>query len=220
MHYVVAVRVVKRVRHLAGDLQGVADRELPLALEPRPQGLALDVGHDIVDQTVGLIRVVQRQDMGVVQPGCDLDLVEEPGGSHVGGEVGAQDLDGHGPVVLQVMGKEHLSHPALPQLTLESVASGDRSAEPLEQLCHCPVPCPRKRVNRWNSGGCANIGPKLDPARAMAESRLGTILTPGCRAAASRTGLRTLEYMCIYTYVLRVSVLASRRARRRVRSAP
>ena len=85
-----AVGVAQGVGHLARDLERVVDRELALVVEPLAEGLALDVGHDVEDQAVDLVGVVQRQDVGVVQPGGDLDLAEEPGRPDLGGQLGAQ----------------------------------------------------------------------------------------------------------------------------------
>ena len=58
---------VAAVRHLARNLERIADGELALAIEALPQRLPLDVRHDIVDQSVHLVGIVQRQDVRVVQ---------------------------------------------------------------------------------------------------------------------------------------------------------
>ena len=75
------VGVGQRVGDLARDLQRVLHRELGLARQAVPQRLALDVGHDVVEEAVGLARVVQRQDVGMAQVGRDLDLAQEPLGA-------------------------------------------------------------------------------------------------------------------------------------------
>ena len=72
----------------------VGDRELPLAVEPVAQRLALDERHHIEQQAVGLARVEQRQDVRVLQVRGDLDLREEALGAEHGGELGVQHLDG------------------------------------------------------------------------------------------------------------------------------
>ena len=64
----VPVRVVERVGDLARDAHRVVDRELLLALEPLAQRLALDEGHDVVEQPVRPSpRVEQRQDVRMLQ---------------------------------------------------------------------------------------------------------------------------------------------------------
>ena len=71
----VAVRVVQRVGHLGGDPHRLVDAELRLAVQLVADRLALDVGHDVVEEAVGLARVEQRQDVRVLQCGGGLDLL-------------------------------------------------------------------------------------------------------------------------------------------------
>ena len=81
VHHLGAVRVAQRVGDLARDLERVVDRQLALPGQALAQRLALDVGHDVVHQAVGLVRVVERKDVGMVEPGRDLNLAQEPGGA-------------------------------------------------------------------------------------------------------------------------------------------
>ena len=90
VNHVAAVGVAQRVRHLARDLERLGAPELPFTQQALAQRLTLDVGHDIVKQPIGLIGVVERQDVRVVEPGGDLDLAEETGCSDVGGDIGSQ----------------------------------------------------------------------------------------------------------------------------------
>ena len=68
------VGVVQGRGHVARDLERVLQRQLPLALEPLAQRFALDVGHDVVEQIPGLAGIVERHDVGMIEPGGDLDL--------------------------------------------------------------------------------------------------------------------------------------------------
>jgi hypothetical protein len=77
VHNAVLVGVRERVRDLARDPEGFLERELGLANEPVAQALALDVGHGIPQEPCGLARVVQRQDVRVLEPRCRLDLKQE-----------------------------------------------------------------------------------------------------------------------------------------------
>ncbi len=54
MHYVVAVGVLKRVRHFTGDLQGVVERKLLFAVEAVAEGLPGDVGHHVIEKPGGV----------------------------------------------------------------------------------------------------------------------------------------------------------------------
>src|SRR3990170_3664494 len=70
---------------------------------PGPQRLALDVGHDVVEdrgrcRPTGPSAVEQRQDMGMAELGGDPDLVQEPLGAEHRGQLGAQDLQRNGAI--------------------------------------------------------------------------------------------------------------------------
>ncbi len=78
MQHVVTVRIGERICDLAGDLHRVLDGQLLLAVEPIPERLTLDVGHDVVEETVGLPAVMQPEDVRVCQLGGDCDFAEEP----------------------------------------------------------------------------------------------------------------------------------------------
>ncbi len=134
------MRIVQGIRHFACDLERVVDRQLVLPGEPLPQRVSLDIGHDIVDQAIDLIGVVERQDMGMVKASRDLNLTQEPGGSHLGGQVGAEHLYGDRALVLEVVGQEYLGHAALPQLSLDLVPRGEDLVEALQQLRHYRSP--------------------------------------------------------------------------------
>src|SRR2546425_2336212 len=67
---------------------------------PFPEGFALDVRHHVVEEAVGLAGVDQRQDVGVVEASGNLDLAEEPLRAERAGQLGVQNLDRDGAVVL------------------------------------------------------------------------------------------------------------------------
>jgi hypothetical protein len=136
VHHVVAVGVVQRGGDLAGDGEGVGQRELPLALEPLAQRAAFHVGHDVEEQLARLARVVHRQDMRVVEAGGQLDLAEEALGADRGGKVGAEDLERDLTVVAEVLGQEDDGHPALAELALDPVAAGQGAIELILQGGH------------------------------------------------------------------------------------
>ena len=60
----------------------------------------------------------------MLQPGGDPDLAEEPLGSERGGELGAQHLERHGPIVPEVVGEVDRGHAAAAELALDAVAIG------------------------------------------------------------------------------------------------
>ena len=102
-------------------------RQLALARDPVPERLALDVRHDVVEETFGLAGVEQRQDMRVLQPGRDPDFTGEALRAQGRGELGPEHLDGHLALVLRIVGEEDRGHPALAELALHVIARAQRS---------------------------------------------------------------------------------------------
>jgi len=115
------VRRVERLGHIGRDPHGLVHRKLLLTLQPVPQRLALDVGHDVEEEPVRLPRVVQRQDVRVLEVGGGLDLGEEALGAHHGSELGLEHLERDLALVLEVVGQVDGGHSTLAELTLDSV---------------------------------------------------------------------------------------------------
>ena len=134
--HAVAVGVVERRGHFGRDPDRVGDRELLLAGEPVAQGLALDVGHDVEEVAVGLARVEQGQDVGVLEVGRQLDLGQEPLGADHGRQLGAEDLHGHRPVVADVLGEVDGGHAAGAGFAVETVAVREGGLEAAEEFGH------------------------------------------------------------------------------------
>ena len=69
------------------------------------------------------------------EPGRDLDLAQEPSGAERRGELGAQDLQGDGAAVFQVLGEVDRRHPTATELVLDRVAPGEGGLQ-AGQLIH------------------------------------------------------------------------------------
>ena len=67
----------------------------------------------------------------MLEPGGEADLAEEALGAEGGGELGVEDLEGDGAVVLEVLGEEDGGHATAAELALERVAA----AKPCLELC-------------------------------------------------------------------------------------
>ena len=99
-----------------------------------PQRLALDERHDVVEDAVGLARVVEAEDVGVLEVGGEPDLAEEPVGADGGGELGPQGLDGDLAAVAQVFREVDRGHAAFADQALDLVAVAERGAKLLENV--------------------------------------------------------------------------------------
>ena len=136
MNQPVAVRVPQAFGDLLDDPHRLLHRELTLAEQAVPKRLAVDVGHDVVEDPVGLARIEDGQDVGMAQAGGDPDFPKEALGADRHGEVGAQQLDRDHPLVPEVAGQEHGGHAAPSELAHEGIAARQGRAETLEDVGH------------------------------------------------------------------------------------
>ena len=130
------VCVRQRVGDLAGDAQRFGYGEQPVAHEPRAQRLAVHERHDVEQEAAGLARVVQWQDVRVLQVGRGADFREESLGAEGSGEVGMQHLDRDLARVLEVVREVDGGHPALPEFALEPVATAKCRRERRGHVAH------------------------------------------------------------------------------------
>ena len=195
VHHVGAMGVAQRIRHLARDLERVVDGELAFPGQTLPEGLSLDVRHDIVGHALSLIGIVERQDVGMVETRGDLNLAEKPDRSYLRGDVGAEDLDGNRALVLEVMGEVDPCHPTLAQLPLESVAGSESRLETVERVGHYrPLiihrGCPPERVlKRFPRVSFLNIPANRGVARWISSGGRGL-----CGGEALRCAQGKLEF--------------------------
>lgn len=80
MEDAVGVRVGQRVDDPHQHPDRLAFRQRAVAHQPLPLRVVLDIGHDVVEVPVGLPGVEQLEDVGMLEPGCALDLTPEPRG--------------------------------------------------------------------------------------------------------------------------------------------
>ena len=130
------VRVSQGTRHLAGNSERVGQRQLSFAREPPAQRFTLDVRHDVIEETLGLSRVDQGQDPGVIQPGRNVDLTLEALEADTRGQVGMENLDRNRSTVLQILGQVHRRHAATTDLPLQVVAVAERGLEAILKIGH------------------------------------------------------------------------------------
>ncbi len=62
----------------------------------------------------------------------DLDLAHEPLGAESGGELGAEHLDGHLAMVLEILGEIHRRHAAGAEFALNRVSVGERCCKAVQ----------------------------------------------------------------------------------------
>ena len=121
VHHAVPVGVLQGARRLGRDPERRVHRQLPLAPQTVAERLSLHEGHGEPELSRRLARVVDGEDVGMLEPGGEPDLPLEALGAERGGEIGMEDLERHGPVVPEVVGEEDGGHPTAAELTLEAV---------------------------------------------------------------------------------------------------
>ena len=124
-----SVRIVQGTRHFPRDAHSLRDGELLLALQPRTQRLAGHDGHHVIEQSLGVARVEQRQNVRMLQPRGGLDLRQEPLAAERRTQVWMQDFDGHLAIVLVVVREVDGRHTAGTELALDAVAVGQRRSQ-------------------------------------------------------------------------------------------
>jgi hypothetical protein len=134
--HAVAMGVVERGGDFRGDPEGIGDGKLFLAREPVAQRFALDVGHHVEDGAADTPGIEQGQDVGVLEIGGGLDLLQEPLGADERREIGAEHFDRDVAFVTDVLGEIDGGHAAGAQLALEGIAVGQRFLESFERIGH------------------------------------------------------------------------------------
>jgi hypothetical protein len=74
VHDALAVRVPKRVRRLARDLQCVIQRQLTLATQAIPERLAFHVGHSVPELADRLPRIEHWENVGMLHASSGPDF--------------------------------------------------------------------------------------------------------------------------------------------------
>ena len=134
----VLVRVLERVRRLAGDAKRVIQRQLLLPIEPVPETLPLDERHGEPEPAGRLAGIEDGEDVGMLQPRGEPDLALKSLGTERRGKLGVEHLERDRAVVPHVLCEVDRRHAASTELSLDRVAAGQRVA---------PVP----REGSWRS---------------------------------------------------------------------
>ena len=107
-----AVRLVERVGDLAGDGQGLVERQRAL-LEAHGQRLPVEERHHEVVGTAGVADVVEAAGMGMVKGGDSARFAFEAAATAaIAGDLANQDLDGDVAAEPRVTRAIHLAHAA------------------------------------------------------------------------------------------------------------
>ena len=101
-----------------------------------PQGFAFDERHHEIHHAVGLTGVMEWKDVGVDQPGCDLDLLQEPVGSCSQSELRIQNLHCHVSAVFEIPSEIDGSHSTTADFSFDGVPISKSGPQTVHLLHH------------------------------------------------------------------------------------
>ena len=161
MHDPARVRLGQGLRHLAGQLHGLLDRQRS-PRQARLEGLAVAVRHREQELTGGkLLDVVDRADVGMIEERGGPRLVDQARfGGLVPSEVRRQQLQRHLPAEAQVLGQIDLAHGARADPLDEPVvarASSRPCRAPIAGRSPCLTGLTRARQRPRHLGGGARM---------------------------------------------------------------
>ena len=189
------VRVRQRVGGSADDLHRLTERQPPVARESLPERLALNEGHRVVEEPIGVARGEHRDDVRVPKPRRERDLALEPLGAHLARELGRKHLHNDAPTERRLGSHEDAAHAPAPEFALECVAAGKRPGQAGVEGCVAGrqggfadtlVVTHQAAVARYASGVVARGGPCLEEAVGVIRREECLHLGPQRRVLATR----------------------------------
>ena len=203
MHDTLSMRVVERRRDLPRDVERLVEVKLPLAIELGAQRFAADERHHVVQKPVRRPGVDQGEDVRMIEPRADADLVQEPLAAEHGGELRTQHLEGDVALVLEVMGEKNRCHPARADLALDAIAVRQHRGQPRAHLAHERPYCWKTRSAAHRSHGTRRTSGMRRRAASRRSYHLSQRVTEtaaaGCASsspARTRTPARSTSGRC------------------------
>src|SRR5215216_4800788 len=120
VNHAVLMGVMESIGDLAGNADSIVERELLLTSHSGSQRLALDIRHGEPEVPTALARLVDAQDVGMLQPGAVPDLPQEPLGPQHQSQMWMHYLEGDRTIVPQVPGQVDRGHSASTELALDA----------------------------------------------------------------------------------------------------
>ena len=156
------VRVIQRERRLSRDPDRLLERQLMLTAEPVPKALPVHVHHGEPQLAGGrLARIVDREDVRVLESRSQLNLAAEALRAEARGQVRVKHLERNRAVVLRVLGQVDGGHAATPQLALQGVLRAECRLELLAHVRRCHRRAAKVRVLEATGAPCKELA-RLD----------------------------------------------------------
>ncbi len=136
MHHSLPVRIAQGIRYFLGNRERGGKLQRPLTVQACAQRLAHDERHYVIEESVRLARVVERENVRVLEAGGHPDLLQEPLRPEDRGELLTQHFHRHLAVVPDVVGEVDGRHPTPADLTLDGIAASEGGVEAVELVGH------------------------------------------------------------------------------------
>ena len=160
------VRVAECVGNLARDSDRFVYGKLALARQPGAQRLAGDERHDVVEQTIRVARVEQRQDVRMLQARGRANLGEESLAAERGAEVGMEHLDRDVAIVAEVVREKDGGHTTGAELAVDAISIGEGGGQSRENVVV------RHDAGRGEEGATPGARRLLNLARVLAAAKV------------------------------------------------
>src|SRR6185503_16579705 len=118
MNHSMPVRKVECRSDCAGDSRCVLRRKFPFAIDPLAKRLSLDQRHHIEENSAGLARIVNRDNVRMSQARNCPYFLKKPLSAKCGGNVGVENLYGNVAVVTGIARAVNRGHSATAELVL------------------------------------------------------------------------------------------------------
>ena len=130
--------LVVRIRQRRADVSRNIDHLLNgkrrlIVVKPVLERMAIDKGHGESHHLPGLAGVVDRHDVGVLEPGYDLDLALEPLDPDLRGDLRPENLERDLPAMLAIFGQKHNGRDAGTEFPLDDVAVRNGLSQPVDE---------------------------------------------------------------------------------------
>src|SRR5579859_6120363 len=130
------VCIAERVRDVPKNPNRLTDGELALARELRAERFAFDQRHRVIEEIAGLTGGMERNDVGMLERGRELNLAPEPLDVDARRHLRRQNLDDYLPAERELFGQKDAAHPPAAELLLQAVGGFESVLEAGFELGH------------------------------------------------------------------------------------
>jgi hypothetical protein len=140
MDDVLAMRIVERGRDGESVTDCFVDGQLILACEPLTQRLPLDVRHHVVEKSLDLAGIEQRENVGMIEAGDDFDLAEKALWPDGFSQSGVKNLQRDDALVFGILRQADSSHAAPTELAVDGVRGSEQLPDALDGQNQATIP--------------------------------------------------------------------------------